>query len=47
LALVFNIIKLSTALEDLILDQQPEGCPLPILVDKEEEWEVKEILDSC
>jgi len=46
LHLVFNIIKLSTALEDLILGRKPQVPPLPIVVNREEEWKVEEILDS-
>jgi len=43
---VFNVLKLSTALEDLILGRKLQALPLPIIVDGEEEWEVEEILDS-
>jgi len=46
LYLVFNIIKLSTALEDPILERKLQAPPPPIIVDGEEEWEVKEILNS-
>jgi len=46
LYLVFNIIKLSTAPEDPILERKLQAPPLPIIVDGEEEWEVKEILNS-
>jgi len=43
---VFNIVKLSTALEDLILGRKLQA-PLPsIIVDEEPEWEVEEILDN-
>ena len=43
---VFNIVKLSTALEDLILGKKLQA-PLPsIIVDEEPEWEVEEILDN-
>jgi len=44
---VFNVVKLSAAPEDLILGRKPQAPPPPIIVDREEEWEVKEILDSC
>jgi len=44
---VFNMVKLSTALEDLILGRKLQALPPPIVVDREPEWEVKEILDSC
>jgi len=43
---VFNIVKLSTALEDPILGRKPQALPPPIIVDREEEWEVEEILNS-
>jgi len=43
---VFNVIKLSAALEDLILERKPQALPPPIVVDREEEWEVEEILNS-
>jgi len=44
---VFNVVKLSTALEDPILGRKLQAPPPPIVVDGEEEWEVEEILDSC
>jgi len=44
---VFNVIKLSTALEDPILGRKPQAPLPPIIVDGEEEWEVEEILNSC
>jgi len=43
---VFNVVKLSAALEDLILGRKPQTPPPSIIVDGEEEWEVEEILDS-
>jgi len=43
---VFNIVKLSAALEDPILGRKPQTLPPPIVIDGEEEWEVEEILDS-
>jgi len=46
LHLVFNIVKLSAALEDLILERKLQAPPLPIVIDREEEWEVEEILHS-
>ena len=46
LYLVFNIVKLFTALEDLILGRKLQALPPPIIVDGEPEWEVEEILDS-
>jgi len=44
---VFNVVKLSATLEDLILGRKPQTPLPPIVVDREEEWEVEEILDSC
>jgi len=44
---VFNVIKLSAALKDLILGRKLQAPPPPIVVDGEEEWEVEEILNSC
>jgi len=43
---VFNVVKLSTAPEDPILGRKPQAPLPPIVVDREEEWEVEEILDS-
>ena len=43
---VFNVVKLSAALEDLILGRKPQAPLPPIIVDGEEEWEVEEILNS-
>jgi len=43
---VFNVIKLSAAPEDLILGRKPQAPPPPIVVNREEEWEVEEILNS-
>ena len=34
---VFNVVKLSTTLEDLILGRRPQTLPPPIVVDGEEE----------
>jgi len=46
LHLVFNIVKLFATLEDLILERKLQAPPPPIVVDREEEWEVEEILNS-
>jgi len=43
---VFNVVKLSAAPEDPILGRKPQAPLLPIVVDREEEWEVEEILNS-
>jgi len=34
---VFNVVKLSAALEDLILEKKPQASPPPIIVNGEEE----------
>jgi len=44
---VFNIVKLSTALEDPIPGRKLQALLPPIVINGEEEWEVEEILDSC
>jgi len=44
---VFNVVKLSTTPEDPILGRKPQALPPPIVIDREEEWEVEEILNSC
>ena len=46
LHLVFNVVKLTPALDDLITGHKTEDHPLPIVIDGEAEWEVEEILDS-
>ena len=43
---IFNIVKLSVTLEDLILDRKLEEYLLFILINREEEWKVEEILNS-
>jgi len=43
---VFNVVKLCTALEDLISGRKPQALPLPIVINEEPEWEVEKILDS-
>jgi len=44
---VFNIVKLTPALNNPITGQKMEDHLLPIVIDREAEWEVEEILDSC
>jgi len=44
---VFNVVKLTPAPEDPITERRTEDHPLPIVIDREAEWEVEEILDSC
>ena len=46
LYLVFNVVKLTPALDNPITGQKMKDHPLPIVIDKEAEWEVEEILDS-
>ena len=43
---VFNVVKLSATLDDLIPEKKLQALPLSIVVDGEPEWKVKEILDS-
>ena len=43
---VFNVVKLTPAPEDPITGRKMEDHPLPIVVDREVEWEVEEILES-
>ena len=43
---VFNVVKLSAASEDPILGRKLQAPLPPIVVDREEEWEVEEILNS-
>jgi len=43
---VFNIVKLTPALDNPIMGRKMEDYPLPIVIDGEVEWEVEEILDS-
>jgi len=44
---VFNVVKLSAALDDPIPGRKPRAPPPPIVVDGEPEWEIEEVLDSC
>jgi len=46
LHLVFNVVKLSTILDNLIPGRKPRALPPPIVVNGEPEWKVKEVLDS-
>jgi len=43
---VFNVVKLTPALNNPIARRKTEDHPPPIVVDREAEWEVEEILDS-
>jgi len=44
---VFNIIKLTLALDDPITGRKTTNHSLPIIINGEAEWAVEEILDSC
>jgi len=43
---VFNVVKLSAALDDPIPGRKPQAPPPPIVIDREPKWEVEEVLDS-
>jgi len=43
---VFNIVKLTLALDDPITEQKMTDYPPLIVIDREAEWKVEEILDS-
>jgi len=43
---VFNVVKLTPALDDPITGRKTEDYPPPIVIDREAEWEVEKILDS-
>jgi len=43
---VFNVVKLTPAPDNPIPGRKTMDHPLPIIIDGEVEWEVKEILDS-
>jgi len=43
---VFNVVKLSAALEDPIPGRKLQALLQFIIVDRETEWKVEEILDS-
>jgi len=43
---VFNVVKLSTAPDNPIPGRKPRALLPPIVVDRELEWEVEEVLDS-
>jgi len=44
---VFNVVKLTPAPDNPITGRKMTDHPLPIIIDRKAEWEVKEILDSC
>jgi len=44
---VFNVVKLTPALDNLITGRKTEDHPPPIIIDGKAEWKVEEILDSC
>jgi len=43
---VFNVIKLTPAPNNLIIGWKTEDHPPPIVIDREAEWKVEEILNS-
>jgi len=43
---VFNVVKLTPALDDPITGHRMEDYPPPVVINGEPEWEVEEILDS-
>ena len=43
---VFNVVKLTPALDDPITGHTMENHLLPIVINREAEWEVEKILDS-
>jgi len=43
---VFNVVKLTPALDDPIPGRKLTDHPPPIIIDGEPEWEVEEIIDS-
>ena len=43
---VFNVVKLTPALDDPILGRRMPPPPPPEIIDREEEWVVEDILDS-
>jgi len=43
---VFNIVKLTLAPDNPITERKTKDYPPPIVIDREAEWEVEEILDS-
>jgi len=44
---VFNVVKLTLALDDPIIGHKTKDHPPPIVIDEEAKWEVEEILNSC
>jgi len=43
---VFNVVKLTKAPKDPIPGQKTLPLPPPVIIDGQEEWEAKEVLDS-
>jgi len=43
---IFNIVKLFATPDNLISRRKPRPLPLPVIINREEEWEVEDILDS-
>jgi len=46
LYLIFNMVKLTAAFEDLIPGQWASSSLDSVVIDREEEWEVEYILNS-
>jgi len=44
---VFNVVKLSATLDDPIPGRKPQVPLPPIVIDRELEWKVEEVLDNC
>ena len=45
--MVFNIVKLTVTLKDFILGQYALFLPDSVIIDREKEWEVEQVLNSC
>jgi len=43
---VFNVVKLTPAPDDPITGRKMEDHPLSVVINREPEWEVEELLDS-
>ena len=44
--MVFNVVKLITALEDPITEQKSTIVPVSVIVNSKKEWKIEEILNS-
>jgi len=43
---IFNVVKLSATLTNLISGWRSNSLSLPIIIDREKEWKVEKILDN-